>query len=1750
MRKLPLLSFVFVYTVAYGVNTINGTDGHDVIDGTPGDDVIIGGPGYDTLDGLAGDDTFMVNGIEQGFDTIIGGAGQDVILGSAGDDDFNLYGLNLASGIERIDGQTGVNRIMGSDYDHTWDFSNVQLINISEVNGQGGHDTITGSQGNDVIIGGPGYDTLAGEAGDDVFLIFGQETSFDSIKGGPGFDVIQGSEHDDDISLFSLNQASSIERIDGGNGFNRILGDNYDHTWDFSNVELLNINEINGQQGHDNITGSAANDIIIGGPGYDTLNGGMGDDIFKVIGHDHGFDTIKGGTGFDIILGSDGDDDFGLYTLNNASSIERIDGGSGQNRIMGSGYDGTWDFSQVELINIAAIDGQGGHDNITGSIAGDVIIGGPGYDTLNGGGGDDTFLIAGKDDGFDSIKGGSGFDVIQGGADDEDFGLYTLNDASSIERIDGGMGLNRILGSNYDHTWDFTNVVLLNISAIHGQGGHDNITGSADNDVIIGGAGYDTLSGGDGDDTFLLEGNDDYDNINGGAGFDVILAGDGDDNIGLFSLTTSNSIEKIDGGTGHNQIVGLNYDHSWDFTHTQLINISAIRGEGGHDSIIGSAANDTISGGTGYDTINGGEGSDTYLFDFGHGTDQLTDSGSRSDSDRVIFGDGFGYGLGLAKENIWFSMAGDNLRIDIIGSNDAIIIANWQPNDTKIESFFTQANVLEASQIHALLSAMSEFSPPQGQDAQMSPSMKSVLYPLISAAWNNDNSVDSDGDGVDDALDAFPNDPLETVDSDGDGVGDNGDAFPNNAQETTDSDGDGTGDNSDAFVNNKDASIDSDGDGAPDAWNASCDASCQQASSLQLDAFPTNPNEWLDTDGDGEGNNTDTDSDNDGFSNQEEIAQGTDPLDPTSYPQLTMPTISLLVDNDQQVDTPQIYVSGIVTPGSLAIARAYLYKSDDPANISFLNISSDGTFTSQLNLLEGTNEYTLLAEDTQGNKALASFKATFTSAFELLSVTPASGITLQDEVVLITAQVNASSDIQLKINQVPADVEKISATHYKFTLAVPLTPGANQLNLQISSVDKALNQVLEYTYQPADMSEYPAPLITLQSPTVNSRTAKAQLPLIAQVASKVGGIELTLNGNALQAGSSDETSVNIAEQILLSEGDNHFELTATDALNQTTTLGFEINRDNQAPVISVQGDYLLPPQVNALPSTAFRLAGTVSAGDLASFTIQGNKVVLSELSNGNYEFEHDLRISAQQDNLVELEAVDSLGNQSTMSYYFHGNNNLNMAWVTPVFPAQWIIEMGTQRPFAIKLAEENGDESYAVELISSTQTLTIPHEKVGDLLVGSIVGVQDAGEYQVRVSATANGQLMSELIGKVTVISQEDVALEVIKLYPLPESRDNETDTFMQVNFNRPIDVSKLDITVRRTLHGLTYQNLDAPGVDFLHAKGQQLVEVNLDRELVPGGISILPDNSSFAFYPQQDLGYTAEVDWQVKYDGQVVAKQRFKTRALPTVIDGGVKDSLGQSIQGVTVEITKLGLSTVTNSDGAFSFGYGASANNNIKGGSYNITVNSNFIFEKLGEINIPVEIKQGRRNQLPLLRVPNLSNEIPWINTTRSASQVNLAQGDVIIKLNGAKLDFPGTHSAIHAQFVPTNGVVRQVYPGSAPLWFYQLQPFGIQVNGPVDIEIKAPKLRGTLDYLGILPGEKRYSFLLGYNQTKDVIEPVGVVEIKDGKLKTLTPIEMSTLDYLGYTHTHFEYQQHFKRFVDGEIGFTELVAKVAVD
>ena len=104
-----------------------------------------------------------------------------------------------------------------------------------------------------------------------------------------------------------------------------------------------------------------------------------------------------------------------------------------------------------------------------------------------------------------------------------------------------------------------------------------------------------------------------------------------------------------------------------------------------------------------------------------------------------------------------------------------------------------------------------------------------------------DAALDSDADGILDALDVFPDDPAEFLDTDadgtgnaadpdddGDGVADDADEVPLDAFESRDTDGDGIGDRQDA---------DDDGDGVRDV----------------VDAFPLDRREHADTDGDGLG---------------------------------------------------------------------------------------------------------------------------------------------------------------------------------------------------------------------------------------------------------------------------------------------------------------------------------------------------------------------------------------------------------------------------------------------------------------------------------------------------------------------------------------------------------------------------------------------------------------------------------------------------------------------------------------------------------------------------------------------------------------------------------------------------------------------------------------------------------------------------------------------------------------------------------
>jgi Ca2+-binding RTX toxin-like protein len=150
------------------------------------------------------------------------------------------------------------------------------------------------------------------------------------------------------------------------------------------------------------------------------------------------------------------------------------------------------------------IEGSGEDDVLIGTDADEIFTGGRGNDYMDGAGGDDLFLVEGRRQGKDRIIGGDGFDTIMGGDGDDRITLTELAVADSIERIDGGAGVNSVAGTGGANLLDFSATQLLNVATIEGRGGRDQIIGSASDDVIVGGAGRDTLSGGGGNDTYLF----------------------------------------------------------------------------------------------------------------------------------------------------------------------------------------------------------------------------------------------------------------------------------------------------------------------------------------------------------------------------------------------------------------------------------------------------------------------------------------------------------------------------------------------------------------------------------------------------------------------------------------------------------------------------------------------------------------------------------------------------------------------------------------------------------------------------------------------------------------------------------------------------------------------------------------------------------------------------------------------------------------------------------------------------------------------------------------------------------------------------------------------------------------------------------------------------------------------------------------------------------------------------------------------
>lgn len=256
-----------------GNDTLHGGDDADTLDGGMGVDAVsyassdagvtidlmLEGPqisaghasgdllvGIENLFGSSFDDVLVGDG---SANSLWGGDGADTLDGGAGLDTASYEAASDAVSVSLLTG-TGAHGDASGDL----------LINIENLTGGFGNDTLEGNAEANILIGGAGADSLIGGDGNDIYYV---DNSGDVIV-----ETSEGGVSDTVYASVSYALGDWSERIYAlGSSSIGLTGNS------LSNV-------IVGNAGRNTIKGNSGNDMINGAAGNDTLYGGAGRDTF------------------------------------------------------------------------------------------------------------------------------------------------------------------------------------------------------------------------------------------------------------------------------------------------------------------------------------------------------------------------------------------------------------------------------------------------------------------------------------------------------------------------------------------------------------------------------------------------------------------------------------------------------------------------------------------------------------------------------------------------------------------------------------------------------------------------------------------------------------------------------------------------------------------------------------------------------------------------------------------------------------------------------------------------------------------------------------------------------------------------------------------------------------------------------------------------------------------------------------------------------------------------------------------------------------------------------------------------------------------------------------------------------------------------------------------------------------------------------------------------------------------------------
>ena len=532
-------------TGSTAANVLTGGAGNDVLVGTTGADTLDGGDDVDTADFSATTTAVTLNLTSH---TGVGSDGASLTL-------LNLENLTGGTGNDTLTGDSGVNVLTGND----------------------GDDTLIGAGGADVLVGGNGINTASYfNAGASVAV----NLSVASITTDTGIVVAANTGKGDDAEGDTLS------------GIRNLTGSGYD---DYLVASSLG-SKLDGGAGNDILVANSGSDNLIGGGGVDTANyslsnagvsinllngtasgGYAAGDTLSAIQNLVGSasaDTLRGDNNVNSISGGGSDD-----IIEGRGGGDTLDGGAGNDTVS---YENSSDLVTVDLSAVGAQTSRGdaagdtliNFENILGSRFDDTLTGTTGINVLTGGQGNDTLIGLG---GADTLDGSVGTDTAS----------YAASTAGVTVNLGAGTG------SGGDAQGD----TLISIENVIGSALADTLTGSTTANVITGGAGDDTLIGTTGADT--LDGGDDVDTAD-------------------FSTTSGAVTLNLTSHTG----VGS------DGASLTLLNLENLTGGSGNDILTGDAGINVLTGNNGDDTLIGGGGADVLIGGIGINTASYFNAGA------------------------------------------------------------------------------------------------------------------------------------------------------------------------------------------------------------------------------------------------------------------------------------------------------------------------------------------------------------------------------------------------------------------------------------------------------------------------------------------------------------------------------------------------------------------------------------------------------------------------------------------------------------------------------------------------------------------------------------------------------------------------------------------------------------------------------------------------------------------------------------------------------------------------------------------------------------------------------------------------------------------------------------------------------------------------------------------------------------------------------------------------------------------